>query len=180
MTENKYANALIYIIYCSQDIYLNDLYVGSTIDLKQRRKEHKSNSKLQKTNHIKLYKYINDNGGFKNFEMVVIEQYPCKSFTEMRIREQFHFDQLHATLNTYRPMTTDIQKKKIKKIYNEVNQDKIKEFQKSFYVVNQDKIKERRKTYYVMNKEKFSAKYQEKKLEKQRGNNELELMSISI
>jgi hypothetical protein len=103
--------AVIYKIYC-KDINIVDCYVGQTIRFKRRKTEHRYSA----FNHIdlKLYNYINDNGGWNNWIMDIIEElvFDCskeelffEGFKEKILdRERFWILHLKATLNTYLPI----------------------------------------------------------------------------
>ena len=102
-TENiDWSKCVIYKI-ISKDSNCDYLYIGSTIDFNRRFKEHKrkyNNEKSKKYN-FKLYKFIRENGGFDNFEMIIIENFTeCKNKLELRQREQYWIDELNSKLNT--------------------------------------------------------------------------------
>jgi hypothetical protein len=52
---------------------------------------------------LKIYKTIRENGGWDNWSMVEIATYNCKNSTEARIKEQIHYEELHASLNSCAP-----------------------------------------------------------------------------
>ena len=63
----------IYIIYC-KDKKVKDFYIGSTYNVKKRMGYHRqaTNTKTNTKHHLKIYKCIRDNGGFKNWEYKII------------------------------------------------------------------------------------------------------------
>ncbi len=74
----NYSNTHFYKI-VSNDLTIKDCYVGHTtnyIDRKARHKIHCNNS-IHKHHYCKLYVFIRDNGGWDNFNMVLIEVVPC-------------------------------------------------------------------------------------------------------
>lgn len=78
----------MYKIVCN-DLNVNDNYVGHTTDFTKRRSGYKSyctNPNSAKYN-INVYKFIRDNGNWENWEMVLIEYYPCKDSLEATQRE---------------------------------------------------------------------------------------------
>ena len=96
-----YSNTIIYKIYCNDDT-ITDIYVGHTTHFIQRKYQHKVLSNESK-NVLKIYKTIRENGGWDNWSMVEIAIYNCKNSTEARIKEQIHYEELHASLNSCAP-----------------------------------------------------------------------------
>ena len=97
----NYSNTIIYKIYCKDDT-ITDIYVGHTTHFIQRKYQHKILSN-ESNNNLKIYKTIRENGGWDNWSMVEIAIYNCKNSTEARIKEQIHYEKLHATLNSCAP-----------------------------------------------------------------------------
>lgn len=114
----NYLNTIIYKI-CSKDITIKDIYVGSTTNFISRKREHKKNCNKETSKEYNNYKYkfIRDNGGWDNWEMILVEKYPCNSNLEARKREKEICEQLTATLNKQSPYTD--QKEYSKKYYEE-------------------------------------------------------------
>jgi hypothetical protein len=135
-----------YIIYEIRPINKNLIYsyIGSTISIRNRKSQHKRDSKTS-TSTSKLYIFIRENGGWDEFEMVELEIYKCKTKTEARIREQ-HFIEINENkrLNSYRAYSS-IENKKIDK--------------KNNYQNNRCVIIERSKNYYKKNKYVIANKY---------------------
>ena len=96
-----YSNTIIYKIYC-KDECITDIYVGHTTNFIQRKSTHKVACNNQ-NNDLKIYKIIRENGGWTNWDMIEISKYNCKDSTEARIKENEHYNQLKATLNSYPP-----------------------------------------------------------------------------
>lgn len=71
MPINIYDFGCIYKIYC-KDRSIPDIYIGSTIAIATRMKTHKYKSIKEKT---MLYNFINDKGGFDNFDFDIVETY---------------------------------------------------------------------------------------------------------
>ena len=80
----NYSNAVIYKIFC-KDTNISEIYIGSTTNFKIRKSKHKSvcNNENDKNYNLKVYEYIRANGGFENFEIVIIEEYPCNNKKEV-------------------------------------------------------------------------------------------------
>ena len=149
----NYNNTVIYKIKHNEDYDDLNIYVGSTTNFRCRKCEHKSNCNHEncKDYNLKIYQYIRDNGGWDQFVMVLIEEYPCNSKNEKEIRERYHIDILKPKLNCNIPTRT-------KKEYKNNNKEKIREQSKIYYENNKDEINEKKKEYYKNNKHKRSEK----------------------
>lgn len=137
----------IYKIYCED---LPDfIYIGSTKAFRQRKALHKS--KVNNQNDVKLYKIIRENGGWDNWNMVIIEE--CKDFTfiQARIKEEEWREKLKANMNTLRCYITEEQHKQynrdFSKKYREENKEQVKEYNKKYKEENKEKEKEYNKKY---------------------------------
>ena len=98
-----YSNAVIYKLSC-KDKSITEIYIGSTTHFINRKHNHKSScnySNGKEYNHPK-YKFIRENGGWDNWEMVEIEAFPCKTKRELEKREEEIRCQFEAKLNTNR------------------------------------------------------------------------------
>jgi vacuolar-type H+-ATPase subunit I/STV1 len=151
-----------YVMYklCCLDPNITDEYVGSTTNYKHRKNEHKSrcNNKNGLYYNFNIYQYIRANGGWSNWTMVQIEEYPCNSKREAEAREEQLRQQLKASLNMRRAFTTEEEYIEYQKKYNENNKEKIKER----YEKNKEKYKKKKLNYYENNKEKLLEKSREK------------------
>jgi hypothetical protein len=99
-----FSKGLIYKIVCL-DPDITDCYVGSSTNFKQRKSQHKNtcNSPNQRNYNCNVYKFIREHGGWENWQMLQIEEYPCNSSHELALRERFHFENLKASLNSCVP-----------------------------------------------------------------------------
>lgn len=96
-----YSNTIIYKIYCKDDS-IKDVYIGHTTNFIQRKYKHKiACNNLNNT--IKIYNIIRSNGGWENWDMTEIAKYNCKDATEARIKEQYHYNEFKASLNSCPP-----------------------------------------------------------------------------
>ena len=110
---------------------INDnFYIGSTTKkrLCERKNGHYQDSK-KKSN--LLFDEINQYG-IKNFEIILIESYPCNSKDELRARENYWINQLNPNLNTRRAKTTYEERLEDKRINNS-----------NYYYRNREKILEK-------------------------------------
>ena len=99
--EVDYSNTIIYKIYC-KDEAIKDIYVGHTTNFIKRKCQHKTLCN-NSDNKLKIYDVIRNNGGWGNWEMIEIAKYNCKDSTEARIKEQYHYEDLKASLNSSLP-----------------------------------------------------------------------------
>ena len=74
----NYNNGIIYKIEC-KDKNIIDVYYGSTTNFVMRKKCHKycCNNIASKSYNTILYKYIRESGGWDNWEIKKIKDYPC-------------------------------------------------------------------------------------------------------
>tara|TARA_R110000787_G_scaffold42017_1_gene103233 strand:+ start:14 stop:493 length:480 start_codon:yes stop_codon:yes gene_type:complete len=126
---NKYNNGLIYMIQ-SKDEKDDNIYIGSTCDFIEREKTHKNACNNEKTDHFKVYKYINDNGGFDEWKMIFIDFAPCETEEELRIIEQEYINMFQSSLNIKRAYSS----KEDKKEYQQ-------EYQPKYYQNKKDNLK---------------------------------------
>ena len=133
----------IYKIYKEGD---DNFYIGSTNDFKRRKINHRKNCKIR---NYKLYNYINENGGWDNFKMEVLEY--CLEYQE---REVELIKQLQPSLNTrlYNCNEKEYQKKYRKK-YHEENKDKVSKWCKN--IIRKIKIKYFKRKKYIVKKIKI-------------------------
>ena len=108
-----YSETSIYKIYCKDDT-IKDIYVGHTTNFYVRKYQHKTACNAI-NNKLKIYKTIRENGGWNNWNMVEIAIYNCKNLIEARIKEQYHYVELKASLNSIPPYVDKTQ-------FNNLNQ----------------------------------------------------------
>ena len=108
--NKKYMNTVIYKISC-KDETIKDIYIGQTTNFDIRKFYHIRDSKISC---IKLYKFIRDNGGWDNWDMIILGEYSCKNFQHSSKLEWYWWKKLKATLNSIEPGIKYIRKDKIK------------------------------------------------------------------
>jgi len=121
-----YSNTIIYKIVC-KDLDVTETYVGHTTNFMQRKAKHKNscNSEKDEKYNRKVYKTIRDNGGWVNFEMILIETYECNNRLEATQRERYWYEKLDSTMNTLYPGRT-------RKEYRADNKEKILKQKKQY------------------------------------------------
>jgi len=103
MTKKSYENTTIYKIIC-KDESITNTYVGLTIDFNKRKRTHElACINLKKG---KLYNFIRDNGGWTNWDMIIVEKCVCINRKEAGLREKYWFEALNANLNNNYPTRT--------------------------------------------------------------------------
>ena len=90
----------VYKIVC-KDTNITEFYIGSSIDFKGRKYNHKSDSNNLNSKEYcyPLYMFINVNGGFDNWEFEVIKEYKFITKKELEMNEQHWKDLLKPHLN---------------------------------------------------------------------------------
>ncbi len=166
LKQIDYQKAVIYKIQHLENEEL--LYVGSTTNFIKRKQQHKCcyNTPSNKSYNFKVYKMIRDNGGWTQFTIIIIKEFPCNTKTELLIEEDRMMRELKSNMNNRRAFTTDEEKKELQKelqkeLY-EVNKEIILEKQKVYRGANKDKIKERNKLYIENNKITIKERKKEK------------------
>ena len=136
---SDYANTVIYKI-CCKNTDITDIYVGHTTNIKNRIRHHKNRYNNPKDNHyhLKVYKFIRNNGGWDNWNIIVLEEYPCNSRSDAIIRERELYETLKATLNTNYPQRTDEE-------YRNNNKEYKNDKAKIYYNENKKEITEKRR-----------------------------------
>ena len=78
----------------SKDKSITGTYIGSCWDMKKRVIRHKQscNNKNNKDYNAPVYRYIRENGGWDNFEMIEIDSGECEDKLELHCSEQFYID----------------------------------------------------------------------------------------
>ena len=138
-----YSKGIIYTIRSKDNIY-----VGSTLNLRSRKNQHKYciYKENLKTYNLKLYKTIRENDG--EWDMQPYSKYPCNSKLELTIEEERVRQHLKADLNG-KSCGSELTKKEYMKQYNErlddQKKDKVREKKKQWYEQNKDKINEQKR-----------------------------------
>lgn len=150
-----YSKTIIYKL-CCKDPDVEDVYVGSTTNFRTRKNEHKSRCNNQSSSHYNfhVYQFIREHGGWDNFDMIQIEEYPCKSKREKEARERYYVEQLKAKLNMKLPQRS-------KQEYYNDNKEILKEKSREKYNNNKEEYNQRAKKYYEKNRESIMAKVKE-------------------
>ncbi len=162
--ESNYANSLIYKL-CCKDPNIEEIYVGSSTNFKQRKASHKKNcyNENSRKYKMKVYQFIRDNGGWDNWNMIQIEPYSCETKRELEKREEELRKELKASLNMASCYGFDKQRnKETQKKYRELHKEDIKDHRKKYYEENKEAIKDKVRKYHQDNREKILEENKEK------------------
>lgn len=153
--STDYSKTIMYKLICN-DLNITECYVGHTTNFIKRKYNHKSSCKNVKDigHKFKVYEIIRANGGWDNWTMVMIEEYPCNNSLEATKRERELLEELQSKLNSNTPAQT-------REEWCKNNKDILKEKDKEKYNKNREKIKERANNYYKNNKDIISNKNKE-------------------
>ena len=182
-TNIDYTKIVLYKIYCN-DKNITKCYVGQTSNFKNRKNAHKKvcNDNKDKKYCSYLYIFIRENGGWDNWNMVPIEEYPCTNSIQSKIREQYWKDTLQAELNTnkcYAGVDTLCSDTKtyIKK-YVEANKEELQQKSKEYRENNKDVLSEKKKMFRKENNEYMKMKdkenYEKHKEKRKEGNSKID------
>ena len=103
----NYSKGLIYKFVCN-DITIPNIYVGSSTDFTKRKSQHKSacNNENDKSYNLYVYQVMRENGGWSNFTMLKICDYPCENKFELELEERRYMELLKSDLNKVKPGRT--------------------------------------------------------------------------
>jgi len=106
-----YSKCQIYKLVC-KDPKIKDCYVGNTCNWIKRKSLHKHavNFESNKGHNEKKSVTIRKNGGWDNWEMVLIENFPCENDLQARSKEREWLEKLGATMNSCSPIRTKEEK----------------------------------------------------------------------
>ena len=151
-----YTKTVIYKIVCNNP-EVKEIYVGSTCNFSKRKCDHKStthNSNSPKYE-LYLYRYIRYYGGWENWTMIPIRQYPCVDKMSKLIEERKHIERLGANLNCDIPTRTDAE-------WRVANKDYLKDYNKTYREENKESIAQRSAKWRLNNKDIIKEKRKHK------------------
>ena len=114
----NFENTILYKL-CCNSLEILDTYIGHTTNFTKRKYHHKHNCNNinSKVYNLKIYQIIRDNGGWDNWSMVMIENYPCNNNLEALQRERYWFEIFNADMNTRKPCISEEEEKEYQKVY---------------------------------------------------------------
>jgi len=167
-----YSKTCIYKLVHFDDLNDENIYIGHTTNMVQRRHNHKTaccSTKHKEYNKPK-YQYIRANGGWDKWQMILIEKYPCNIIDEATAREQYWRRRLNATLNTNEPGRKSKQYYQDKKDDILIKTNKYRQehrndaiiYSREYYKNNHEERLEKQRKYRENNKEEIMKKKKEK------------------
>ena len=168
MGRNEINDYVVYKIVCLSNPDL--VYVGSTANFYSRRTCHKrscNNPNSKEYNH-KKYVAIRENGGWDNFNMVIVDELKQITLIKSRMVEEEWRVKLNANLNSQKCFGAET-KEEYQAKYRDEHQEKNIEYRKQYRAKNREMLIKRDKDYYENNKEVRAEKdkiYRENNKEK--------------
>lgn len=149
-----YSNTIFYKIVC-KDVGIADCYVGHTTNFARRKNFHKTAclGRSERFNYY-VYQFVRENGGWDNWDMVLIEKRACEDFLHACKVERQHIEHLNATLNKYIPARD---RQEYAKQYTEKNKERIALNKKKYFERNKERIQDYQRKYREDHKEEVSA-----------------------
>jgi hypothetical protein len=124
--------------------------------------------------HLNVYQFIRLNGEWRNWSMILVEEYPCDNYNQALARERHWCEQLNGDLNTILPIRTEEESKELPKIYlkkySEKNKEALNQKSKEYYENNKEILNQKKKEYRENNKELLKEKAKENRDKKERIN----------
>jgi hypothetical protein len=160
---SDFSKAKIYKIVCNVTGFV---YIGSTVQkISQRLRSHRFDYKKYldgEYHYVTSFKILEN----ANYEIILIEDYPCERKEELLARERHWIENTvcvnkHIPTRTFKEWSHDNKEKldEYRKEYHINNKEKHNETSKEYRKNNREYMKERDKEYYLKNKEKID-KYQ--------------------
>ena len=114
-----------------------------------------------------VYQFIRENGGWENWDMILIDTLECENNLKARAKEREFMEKLNVILNTYKkPCFSYEEKIERREEWDKQNPERYAEIHKK----SRDKLKEehpeRYKQYRKTNLERNGHKYREREKEK--------------
>jgi len=96
----------VYKLFCDN---ANEFYIGSSFDMKARKRNHKNNCNniKQKEYNYKVYQYIRENKGFENWKFEILVEKEFENKTALKIKEKECINLLKPSLNIQNPYRTE-------------------------------------------------------------------------
>lgn len=100
--KKRFNEAKIYMLINNFDTKKKNVYIGTSTNISVRKYQHKRRCNDPNDNgyDYKVYNYIRKTGGWDNWKMVIIENFPCNNEKELSKRENYWIEYYNANLNT--------------------------------------------------------------------------------
>ena len=157
-----FSKTVIYHFVCKDEM-IKCSYVGSTTNFVKRKYQHKNACKLDKR---KLYQTIRDNGGWDNWCMKPLEEFPCENKIQQFIREQYWIDKLKPEMNCLPAYLTEegkvVGRQNAIKKYTDTHVEKVNETIKKYRETHKEQLNDKAKEYYHIIKDNDEYKTKKK------------------
>lgn len=100
-TNIDYSNTIIYKL-CCNDPTITDIYIGHTTNFTKRKNQHKFACYNRHDSYV--YQFICKNGGWENWNMIILDKVRCIDGNEARQHERRHIEDKKAMLNINMPI----------------------------------------------------------------------------
>jgi hypothetical protein len=143
-----YSKTIMYVLKC-KDENVEEEYIGHTTNFEERLNCHKQRCCNENGKHYnyKIYKFIRENGGLDNWNMIILEEFSCENKRQAECKEEEVRVERKAQLNMKKAFRTEEQKKEEKNEYNKIYYEKHKEQTKKWVEKNREKSKRYKKKY---------------------------------
>jgi len=167
-------HASIYLIYPKNKQNIK-LYIGSSVTLKHRKRQHKNNcnNPCSKKHNLQLYKHIRDNGGWEAFAFHIVEERDdFIDETDIRKREQYHLNRIpkQFSLNEHNAYSSPEERAEYIAQWKKANAKRTAEYRRKWHAANTEKALEYNKRWHNKNpdymRNYMRARYQKMLLEK--------------
>ena len=161
-----YTKTHFYKIVCKNTDNSN-MYIGHTTNWSKRKNQHKNNciNPKKDQHNIYLYKFIRDNEGWYNWDMILLDTLHCENRIEALKKEREYIERLKPSLNQLRPILSEedkeqynLQQNEKKKQDRKDNPEKYKEKDRLKYEKRRDEVLSKAKEYYENKKDEINAK----------------------
>lgn len=150
----KYQNGVVYKITNSKN---SEVYIGSTfMDIEERFVKHKCDAK-QRPRLSKFYTFMNEQG-IDNFEIDVVEEYPCESKQQLEKRE----GEIIREMGTLNQRIAGRSNKEYRNEFREYLREFARENKKKWKINTREHHLEKERGYKKTYREKHREKLQEK------------------
>jgi len=112
MSLERYKKGFIYKLVCN-DTDVVENYIGSACCFSKRKGQHKSTCNNVNSKEYNQYKYqfIREHGGWENWSMIIVKDFPCNSKRELECEERNQMELLGGQLNKVkRPFVSEEEK----------------------------------------------------------------------
>jgi hypothetical protein len=148
----NYAHSVIYKLVCLQP-EVEDMYIGSTTNATARAYNHRNHCTrpTDRSYSYPVYTFIREHGGWANWSMAIIEQYPCATKVELETRERYHVEQLHPSLNVSIPTRPHSE-------WRTEHKEQLAAYSRQYHEANKEAIAERHRRYREVNREALNQR----------------------